>query len=165
MKVLVEHKEALNEFEKKDDLFGSQGFCIVQNGFLQKIYFEPRNSRCMTDLSIYKSDLIAFPLYYLYDKSNHYNIIGEMQKYYPKKSIYWSIDESVYIKTLLKNYYDMVKEICKYPEIVMHDLFTANILYDDISGFNLIDTTDWKIDTANNNRNNLKKGLSRLKLV
>ncbi len=39
----------------------------------------------------------------------------------------------------------------------MHDLFTANILYDDISGFNLIDTTDWKIDTANNSRNNLKK--------
>lgn len=149
MKVLVDYENMLNLFNEDKDLYGFQGFCLIKGNFIQKIYFERRKLNC--DLSEYQSPKIAFPIDYLYDykRASENEVVGEWMPYYPKKSIVESVDENVYIDTLIKNYIDLIDEVRKFPEINMCDLCSPNILYD-ATGFSLIDTTRWKIDDEQN---------------
>ena len=146
MKVLVDYEKLLNLFDVDKDLFGSQGFCLVKGKKIFKIYFNPCENVC--DLSNYKSKKISFPIHYLYNQNNLSSnmCVGEIMPYYNKKQITWSLNEKTIIDLLVKHYFELRKEIDKFPEILMDDLCTANILYNDENGFSIIDTTTWDVD-------------------
>ncbi len=151
-KVLVDYKKLLNFYRDyyKGCLTGAEGFCLVNKGQLRKIYFEPRDERCRTDLSQFKSSFIVFPQYYLYDKVKPDQVVGEVQKYVRKEELRISLNDEVLIEKLIKNYKALLEELKIYRQILMDDIFTGNVLYNDKDGFNLIDTTNWSV-TGNDN--------------
>lgn len=143
---LVDYKKRLDEFDVcTSNLFGSQGFCDVENGKIYKIYFNPKILKY--DFSKFESKRIAFPYEYLYDVQQEScdKVIGEVMPYYNYKSIAWSIDDSIVVDKLKNHFSEMINEIKKYFQIRMIDLCTPNILYDKENGFILIDTTPWTI--------------------
>ena len=157
-KVWVNHEELLAEYDKFDNkLFGSQGFCILKDNFIKKVYYEPCTLKY--DFSIYKSDRISFPIHYLYDIKNKESdeVVGELMEYFPKKSITWSLTKSVEIDNFIRQYYEIIMEVRKYFEINMHDLCIPNILYNEQSGFSIIDTTNWSIDSGDNSKINKER--------
>ena len=163
-KVLVDYEQLLREFDSCSiDLFGAQGFCLVKNNIIEKIYFEPRDLKY--DITNYESKKISFPIKYLYDNTEMQDkVVGELMEYFPKKSITWSLNERVFIDNLIKKYTEIINEIKKFYELNMIDLSTPNILYDEFTGFSLIDTTSWVVDQNNNyfqlNKRRIDKSLS-----
>ena len=154
MKVCVDHNSLLQKYNNDIQLKGKDGFCLVENELIYKIYFFPKYNMLFYDFSKYKSDLISFPMHYLYDCSVSFKdrkaIVGEIMPYFPKASITKSITETTNIHILIRNYLLMISELKKFPEIMMKDLVSSNILYDEGKGFSLIDTSDWLINEYEN---------------
>lgn len=145
MKVLVDYDRFLENREDHSLLSGSQGFCYIKDGFIYKFYNYPKIESELVDLSKYRSSKIAFPICYFYDKKDESKVVGEKMVYFPKKNISMAIFEDSDIDKLVKHYIDILAEIRKYPEIRMEDLVSPNILYDEETGFSIIDTSEWSI--------------------
>lgn len=148
MKILVDYNSLLKKYNGDIFLRGKDGFCLVRDDLIYKVYFLPKYNTCFYDFSGYKSDLIAFPLHYLYNFRMFSNdiVVGEIMPYHAKKTIINSIIGSTDVHNLIKNYSLMICELEKYPEIMMQDLVSSNILYNENDGFSLIDTFDWLIN-------------------
>lgn len=151
MDCLIDYSKLL---EQRDDfeLFGKQGFCIIEDHFIKKIYYEPRKLKY--DFSQYESERIAFPISYLYDRESVISdiVVGEIMYYLPGSMISWYTCQNIKFTEFIVFYRQIIEEIRKYPEILMVDLGYPNILYDSESGFYLIDTTRWII-TCEQRRN------------
>ena len=160
-RVFVDYEEFLVDFDKLgNELCGSQGFCLIKDNFIRKIYFKPRTIKY--DLSKYKSSKNSFPLIYLYDvmEPDSEKAIGELMEYFPKESIKWTLNGNVEIDNLIKHYYEIMMEIRKYYQINMYDLCEPNLLYEEKTGFSIIDTANWTINEDDNNPIN-KERLNR----
>lgn len=126
-------------------LDGSDARCFIDKDKIFKLYKRTKPINSITDFSSYKSDSIAFPLYYLDDFIKDF-IAGEVMNYFNKQRLYQSLHNGqTNIDKLVANYGKLRHDIKKFPEIYMNDLFSGNILYDE-TGFTLVDTTKWNVD-------------------
>ena len=157
MKVLVDYTDIINKYGLNPLIFGSEGWCLINDNIIEKFYHYPKNIEIFNDFSSYKSHRIAFPFYYLYNCWNEQEVVGEVMPYFNKKTILLSLDGKNNVDKLIYNYQLIMKELEKFPEIKMKDLVAPNILYDDISGFSIIDTTSWQFMDGDNSAFN--KGL------
>ena len=122
-------------------LKGSDGVCFIKNDEIIKIYNSAQNQLNFCDLSKYQSDRIAFPKYYLRNKEWIY---GEVMQYFQYSTISDGLDLRSDINRLIENYYVIMHEIERFPDLYMSDLdYSKNILYSEKDGFYLIDTTIW----------------------
>ena len=124
-----------------DSLSGCTAYCFIENDKIIKIYKYPFSDLDVDDLSSCVSERISFP--YEYIKKRRY-YLGEVLPYFNVNNIMESIQNNCNIDKMMNHYNIIVKEIKKYPNIIMHDLSVPNILYDDVNGFFLIDVTFWK---------------------
>lgn len=124
-----------------NEFLGTEAICFVEGKKVIKIYFDPKEDKKI-DLSKYKSDRIAFPKYYLERDNLRY---GEVLPYFKGKTLERCLGAKSDIETFKFNYYEIIDEIIKYPNIWMNEInYFKNIIYLPINGFYLIDTTKWK---------------------
>ena len=150
-----------NEIERKTNecdfsLRGNDGFCFIEGDLIVKVYNSPIIEQKMCDFSKYQSERIAFPFYYIKKGKRYY---GEVMPYYPYQPIERSINENTDVNSLLVNYYQMVEELKKYPNIHMQDVDGyQNILYDEQKGIFFIDTLSWEdLEWTGQDKYNTKK--------
>ena len=149
LKVLVDY-EKIFDLYNEDVLQGSRGFCIIRDKVIKKFYFHGKDEKDIVDLSMFKSDYISFPKYYLYNKDCQSEVVGEVMPYYDKRRIDWIMDKNSSIELFIKNYEKIIKEMKSFLEVKMIDVFCPNILYNEKTGFSLIDTMEWKVKSNGN---------------
>lgn len=143
---MVDIRKYKKEIRKKiiandDSMSGCTAYCFIEKDKIIKIYNKPFSDLDIEDLSGYFSERISFPYEYI-KKRKYY--LGEILPYFCVNNISDSIQNNCDIDKMIYHYNTIVNEIKKYPNIIMHDLSVPNILYDDNSGFFLIDVTFWK---------------------
>ena len=140
---LAKYQKEIGRRESEYDftLSGNQGHCFIEKDKVIKIYRKDITNQ--SDLSSFKSERIAFPIYYIYENGK---AIGEVMPYYKFLQIENVLNDGSYVRTLIRNYEIIKDEIEKFYFILMIDLCYLNILYDEEKGFYLIDTTSWLID-------------------
>ena len=92
MKVLVDYTDIINKYGLNPLIFGSEGWCLINDNIIEKFYHYPKNIEIFNDFSSYKSHRIAFPFYYLYNCWNEQEVVGEVMPYFNKKTILLSLD-------------------------------------------------------------------------
>ena len=151
----------LRSLKDKADFHGKSSYCFLQGDKIIKIYASDNDDRYKTldgksipDLSKYHNKTIIFPDSYIYENGVK---TGEIMDYISDKSIYYVVFDDVIINSFLKNYDIAIKDISKYPNILMNDLCSVNILYSDNKGFHIIDTSEWKLFDRNTSYRNTKR--------
>ena len=125
-----------------DSLSGCTGYCFIEGNKIIKIYNRSYALSEVDNMSSYSSSRISFPIEYIKRMNRYY---GEIMPYYNVSNILDSFKIKCDIDKLISNYFIIVNEMRKFPEIMMNDLSYPNILYDEEKGFYLIDITNWKI--------------------
>ena len=147
-------KEILKRKQNDDySLSGKMGHCFIKGDKVVKIYDYSRNSTEFCDLTKFKSDCISFPIDYIYEKGK---IIGEILPYYHAYTADVTLNVRSNAISFMKYYDEIEKEIEKFPNIKMIDLWIRNILYSSRKGFYLIDTSDWIIKEENYSAYNIR---------
>lgn len=131
------------------NLFGTDADCYVENDEIFKLYKRFKSRKNMYDFSQFVSPMITFPKYYLLDENISDKVLGEVMPYIPKLAMYQVLNKDSSIERFIINYMNLLEEFKKFRQIQMVDLVAPNILYDD-TGFTIIDTTDWKINSKDN---------------
>jgi len=156
-KVFIDLKRYQKEIEirkKTGDysLGGKTGFCFIEGKYIIKIYNYPIREKNYLDFSSYTSNRISFPINYIF--SNGY-VIGEIMPYYKADTIDNTLNLKTNINFLYESYTEIIKEIKKFPNIAMYDLWQKNVLFSNKTGFYLIDITDWKYINSNHVDSNI----------
>lgn len=125
-----------------NSLSGCTGYCFIEGNKIIKIYNRSYALSEVDNMSSYSSSRISFPIEYIKRMNRYY---GEIMPYYNVSNILESFKIKCDIDKLISNYFIIVNEMRKFPEIMMNDLSYPNILYDEEKGFYLIDITNWKI--------------------
>lgn len=154
--VYVDYLKLRRDFDVLKDIFGTEGFCYIDNDLIYKIYFSYLDKEF--DFSIFKSPYISFPINYLYDRNfkETDKVVGEIMPYFDKKDISTSISNDVLLSDIKKHSVSIIEEIKKFPNIQMNDLCWVNLLYNE-EGFSIIDTTSWIITDKDVSEYNIKK--------
>lgn len=155
-RVYVDYLKLRRDFDILKDIFGTEGFCYIDNDLIYKIYFSYLDREF--DFSIFKSPYISFPINYLYDRNfkETDKVVGEIMPYFDKKDISKSISNDVLLSDIKKHSVSIIEEIKKFPNIQMNDLCWVNLLYNE-EGFSIIDTTSWIITDKGVSEYNIKK--------
>lgn len=151
----------LSEYRKKKniaDFHGKSAYCFLIGNKIIKIYANNNDQFYMSldrnkinDLSSFKSNLILFPLEYLYENGR---IEGEISKFIPDKSLEnGALNDRTMILPLLRHYREIINEIKKFNELDMIDLCTSNVCYSGKNGFHIYDTTEWQFTDRMDNNN------------
>ena len=156
-KYLIDIKKYYKEISERKKIFdyslgGKTGFCFIEGKYIIKIYDKLKKKEDYVDLSMHKSFYISFPITYLFDKGY---VIGEIMPYYNVDTIDNALNLRSNIDSFRESYYNIIKEINKFPNIIMYDLWAKNILYSSKKGFYLIDVTDWKYSSDNEINTNI----------
>ncbi len=123
-------------------LRGKTGFCFIKGNIVIKLYEYPKDIKNFCDLSMFKSDLISFPLDYIYENGK---IIGEILPFYKGKTLDNALNIRSNIDSIVNHFNNIIEELDRFNNLAMYDMWTRNILYSSKNGMFLIDTTDWKI--------------------
>ena len=142
----------LNELRKQvnqADFEGKSAFCFIKRDKIIKIYarkedkgfFIPLNPSKICDFSKYSADTIVFPDEYIYENGKK---AGEILNYINSKTLYdGAFTDQDKIDLIIKSYEKVTHDLELFDNISMIDLNFVNILYSNINGFHIIDTTDW----------------------
>ena len=150
---LAKYQDIIEYRKDKDDyqMSGSEGYCFLERNKIIKIYAHPKEVHRITDLTDYKSERIAFPIYYIYKKGLVY---GEVMPYFKAKTLDAALGVNTRVENITYHYQNIIDIINVFNDLLMIDIsYARNILYSPTKGFYLIDTTAWEKDKEKNSQN------------
>ena len=147
-KGLVDLAELRNNKDNAD-FYGKSSYCFRIGDKFVKIYaregdgldYCPLNLKQLTDFSGLPSDTIVFPEEYILEKGLK---VGEISRFISDKRLDIAVGEDkIAVNSMISNYDRTIGDMYLYDDVNMVDLCNVNILYSDLNGFHIIDTTDW----------------------
>ncbi len=152
LKELQKEKKS-REKDRDYSLSGKTGSCFIRGDKIIKLYDYSKKYDTNNDLTKYKSERISFPVDYLYQKGK---IIGEVLPYFKAEDLEKKVNSRSNINFLINACQEVEKEISRFPNILMRDIWGGNILYSSKKGMYIIDTTDWEVGRENYSPYNLR---------